>query len=157
MNPEAAATLRRRIEEMACRYPNREAALLPALHIIQQEAGCISVEEERFVAEILGVRPMRVREVVTFYTMFTRRPLGKYHIQVCSNLSCALLGGLTILEYLKRKLEIEPGATTSDGKFTLTTVECLGACEQAPCLMVNYDYYGNLDKNRIDEILSALQ
>lgn len=142
---------------MACRYPNREAALLPALHIIQQEAGCISVEEESFVAEILGVRPMRVREVVTFYTMFARRPLGKYHVQVCSNLSCTLLGGLTILEYLKRKLEIELGATTSDGKFTLTTVECLGACEQAPCLMVNYDYYGNLDKNRIDEILSALQ
>jgi NADH-quinone oxidoreductase subunit E len=148
--------LRRRIDEIAARYPKKEAALLPVLHLVQRETGCLAAEEERFVARALGLKPVKVREVVTFYTMFLRRPVGKYHLQVCSNLSCSLLGAGPLLEYLRQKLGIGIGETTADGRFTLSTVECLGACEQAPCLMINFDYYGQLDREKIDKILGSL-
>jgi len=151
------ALLRRRIDEVAARYPKKGAALLPVLHLVQRETGCLSEEEEVFVARALGLKPMKVREVVTFYTMFLRRPVGKYHLQVCSNLSCSLLGSGPLLEYLQRKLGVGAGETTADGRFTLSTVECLGACEQAPCLMVNFDYYGQLDREKIDTILEGLE
>jgi len=157
MSPETSALLRRRIEETAARYPKKGAALLPVLHLVQQETGCISAEEEKFVAQALGLKPMKVREVVTFYTMFLRRPVGKYHLQVCSNLSCILLGAGPLLEYLQKKLGVGVGETTSDGRFTLSVVECLGACEQAPCVMVNFDYYGQLDREKIDRILEGLE
>lgn len=156
MSPEYSGELRKKIDEVVGRYPKKEAALLPVLHLVQREVGCISAEEEKFVAQILGLRPMKVREVVTFYTMFIRRPLGKYHIQVCSNLTCTLLGVGKLIDYLKQKLGIEIGETSPDKKFTLSAVECLGACEQAPCMMVNFDYYGQLDKSKIDQILDSL-
>jgi len=157
VSPETSALLRRRIEETAARYPKKGAALLPVLHLVQQETGCISAEEEKFVAQALGLKPMKVREVVTFYTMFLRRPVGKYHLQVCSNLSCILLGAGPLLEYLQKKLGVGVGETTADGRFTLSVVECLGACEQAPCVMVNFDYYGQLDREKIDRILEGLE
>jgi NADH-quinone oxidoreductase subunit E len=154
---EYSDSLRRRIEGVAARYPKKGAALLPVLHLVQQETGHISAEEERFVAQALGLKPMKVREVVTFYTMFLRRPVGKYHLQVCSNLSCTLLGAGPLLEYLQQKLGIGVGGTTVDGRFTLSTVECLGACEQAPCLMINFDYHGGLDREKIDRVLESLE
>ncbi len=157
MSPEYSAALRKKIDEVVARYPKKEAALLPVLHLVQNEVGCISPLEEQFVAGLLGLRPMRVREVVSFYTMFSSRPLGRYHIQVCSNLSCTLLGAGTLLDYLKEKLGIGVGKTTADNKFTLSTVECLGACELAPCMMVNFDYYGEMDKAKVDEILDSLK
>lgn len=157
MSPEYSASLRRKIDEVAALYPKRGAALLPVLHLVQREAGCIAAEEERFVALALRLKPVKVREVVTFYTMFLRRPIGKYHLQVCSNLSCSLLGAGSLLEYLQQKLGIEVGETTADGRFTLSTVECLGACEQAPCLMVNFDYQGQMDREKIDRLLESLE
>jgi NADH-quinone oxidoreductase E subunit len=157
VSPEYSVSLRSKIDEVAARYPKKAAALLPALHLVQREVGFISAREERFVAEALGLKPTKVREVVTFYTMFLRRPVGKYHLQVCSNLSCSLLGAGTMLEYLQKKLGIGVGETTADGRFTLSEVECLGACEQAPCLMINFDYYGQLDKEKIDRILEGLE
>ena len=149
-------TLLRKIDELASRYPKKEAALIPVLRLVQEEAGCLSPDEEEFVAQTLGLKRMRVREVITFYTMLTRRPLGKYHIQVCTNLSCSLLGSATLLEYLQKKLGIGVGETSADRKFTLTPVECLGACDQAPCMMVNTEYHGNLDLEEIDRILAGL-
>lgn len=149
-------TLLRKIDELASRYPKKEAALIPVLRLVQEEAGCLSPDEEEFVAQTLGLKRMRVREVITFYTMLTRRPLGKYHIQVCTNLSCSLLGSATLLEYLQKKLGIGVGETSADRKFTLTPVECLGACDQAPCMMVNTEYHGNLDPEEIDRILAGL-
>jgi NADH-quinone oxidoreductase E subunit len=157
VSPEYSAKLRTKIDELVGRYPKKEAALLPVLHLVQNEVGCISPLEEQFVAGLLGLKPMKVREVVSFYTMISSRPLGKYHIQVCSNLSCTLLGAGTLLEYLEKKLGIGVGETSTDNKFTLSTVECLGACELAPCMMVNFDYYGQLDKAKIDEILESLE
>lgn len=156
MSPEYSDVLLKKAEEVIARYPRKEAALLPVLHLVQRETGWISPAEERFVAGVLGIKPMKVREVATFYTMILQKPLGKYHLQICSNLSCTLLGAGSLTEYLKEKLGIGPGETTPDGKFTLTTVECLGACEQAPCLMVNFDYHGNLDREKIDRILEGL-
>jgi len=156
VSPEYSESLRQRIAEVVARYPRKEAALLPVLHLVQREVGSISLEEEKFIAGILDIKPMKVREVATFYTMILRQALGKYHIQVCSNLSCTLLGVGSIIDYLKEKLGIGIGETTLDRKFSLSTVECLGACEQAPCLMVNFDYHGNLDKEKIDRILASL-
>lgn len=157
MSPEYSAALRQKIDEVIARYPKKEAALLPVLHLVQGEVGCIREDEERFVAQLLGLKPIKVREVVTFYTMFLRRPIGRYHLQVCSNLSCTLLGAGSLLDYLQEKLGIGVGETTADGRFTLSTVECLGACEQAPCLMVNFDYQGQLDREKIDGILEGLR
>lgn len=157
MSPEFSEQTKKRLGEVVSRYPQKKAALLPILHLVQQEVGYISATEEKQVADLLEIKPIQVREVVTFYTMFNRQPVGTYHIQVCSNLSCSLLGAESLVDYLKEKLGIELGETTEDKKFTLTTVECLGACEHAPCMMINFDYYGNLDKKTIDEILDHLE
>lgn len=157
MSREFTPALKKRIEGVLAHYPNKQAGLLPVLRLVQSEKGFISAEDERIVAVLLGLRPIKVREVVTFYTLFARKPLGQFHIQVCSNLSCSLAGGEKILEHLKARLGIRIGQTTPDGKYTLTEVECLGACEQAPCMMVNFDYYGNLDPEKIDRILDGLK
>ena len=157
MSREFTPGLKERIEAVLAHYPNKQAGLLPVLRLVQSEKGFISAEDERIVAALLGLRPIKVREVVTFYTLFARKPLGKFHIQVCSNLSCSLAGGERILEHLKARLGLRIGQTTPDGKYTLTEVECLGACEQAPCMMVNFDYYGNLDPEKIDQILEGLK
>lgn len=157
MSPEFSDQTKWKLEEIIARYPQKQAAILPVLHLTRKEFGRISADEERLVASLLGLKPIEVKEVVTFYTMFNRQPVGKYHLQVCSNLSCTLLGADSLLAHLQKKLEIKPGETSPDMKFTLTTVECLGACEQAPCMMVNFDYYGNLDEKKIDEILNNLK
>jgi NADH-quinone oxidoreductase subunit E len=157
MSPALSEQTKKKIEEIVSRYARKEAALLPVLHLVQHEMGFISSQEEKQVADLLGIRPIKVKEVVTFYTMINQEPVGQYHIQVCSNISCSLLGSGSLVDHLKIKLGIEVGETTQDKKFTLSTVECLGACEQAPCMMINFDYYGNLDKEKIDEILDSLE
>lgn len=157
MSPEFSEKTKKKIEEIVARYPQKEAAILPILHITQQEFGSISAEEEKLVARILGIKPISVRELVTFYTMLSRESLGKYHIQVCSNLSCSLLGADNFVGYLVEKLGIKPGETTPDKKFTLSTVECLGACERAPCMLINFNYYGEMDPKKVDEILDGLK
>lgn len=157
MSPEFSDELKKWITEVTAHYPRKEAALLPVLHLAQKEFGYISPELEKQVASLLDISPVKVREVLTFYTMFNRKNMGKYHIQVCSNLSCVLSGAESLLEYISTKLDIKLGETTSDGKFSLSAVECLGACEQAPCMMVNFDYYGHLDQNKIDQILDGLK
>jgi NADH-quinone oxidoreductase E subunit len=157
MSPEFSDSTKKKIAEVVARYPQKKAALLPVLHLVQQEVGYISASEEKQVADLLEIKPIQVREVVTFYTMYNREPVGKYHIQVCSNLTCSMLGAQPLIEYLKEKLGIELGETTEDKRYTLSTVECLGACEHAPCMMVNFDYYGDLDKKTLDEILDNLE
>ena len=157
MSPEFSDKIKKQVLDIVAHYPEKKAALLPVLHVAQQEFGFINEDTERMVADLLDIKPVQVREVVTFYTMYNRKPVGKYHIQVCSNLSCSLLGGASLLDFLLKKLNIGLGETTKDKKFTVSTVECLGACEQAPCMMVNFDYYGNLDKEKIDKIIENLK
>ncbi len=157
MSPEFSDKIKQKVQDIIARYPEKKAALLPVLHIAQQQFGFIGEDTERMVASLLDIKPVQVREVVTFYTMYNRQPIGKYHIQVCSNLSCSLLGGENLVNFLMKKLCIGLGETTEDKKFTLSTVECLGACEQAPCMMVNFDYFGDLDEGKINKILDNLK
>jgi len=157
MSPEFSDQTKKKIEKILSYYPKKVAALLPVLHLAQREFGSISPAEEKLVAALLEIKPIQVREAVTFYSLLNRQPLGQYHIQVCSNLSCTLLGAEGLIDHLKQKLGIEPGQTTPDKKFTLTTVECLGACEEAPAMMINFDYHGNLDEKKIDDILAKLK
>jgi NADH-quinone oxidoreductase subunit E len=156
MSFSLSAESRKRIEDLLLRYPKKEAALLPVLHIIQREKGFISPDAERWVAARFGIPPLHVEGVLSFYTLLRRNPAGKYVIQVCRNISCFLAGSADILEYLEAKLGIRAGETTPDGKYTLETVECLGNCDHAPCLMINDDDYGPVTREAVDGILKRL-
>jgi NADH-quinone oxidoreductase subunit E len=149
-------TARRELEAILARYPDREAAILPALHLAQREFGYVSDEAIVYVATLLGFTPARIEGVATFYTMYNRRPVGKYHLQICRNLSCSLLGAEHLIEHVSRKLGIRPGETTPDGKFTLSRVECLGSCGTAPVLQLNDDYHEDLTEEKIDALLDGL-
>ncbi len=133
---------------------NREAALIPVLYVAQDEFGWLSTEAMDLVAELLELPPPRVYGVATFYTMFNKEPVGKYHIQVCTNLSCSLLGADHVMEYISAKLRIAVGETTPDGRFTLSSVECLGSCGTAPMMQINDEFHENLTEGKIDVILA---
>ena len=139
------------------RYPDKEAVILPSLHLLQQQYGNVSNEGIEYVAGLLGLSAARIEGVATFYTMYNRKPVGKYHVQVCRNIACSLLGAEHLIEHVSQKLGVKPGQTTADGKFTLAKVECLGACGTAPVMMVNDDYYENLTAAKIDSILDGLK
>ena len=144
-------------ERLLTRYPDREAAILPTLYLAQREFGHLSDEAILYVADLLGFTPARIYGVATFYTMYNKKPVGKYHLQVCRNLSCSLMGAEHLIEHVARKIGVKPGETTADGKFTLSTVECLGSCGTAPVMQVNDDYYENLTEESIDAILDGLE
>jgi NADH-quinone oxidoreductase subunit E len=144
------------IERALSKFKSKQSALLPILHIIQKEKGYISTEAEEYVANLLDIPPARVHGVVTFYTMYNKNPVGKYLIQVCTNISCSLLGGGHLLDYILNKLGISLGETTEDGKFTVINVECLGSCGTAPVMQINDRYYENLNESEIDKILESL-
>lgn len=137
-------------------YPTKQAALLPVLWIAQHQFGWISPEVMELVAKTLDVSPAHVYGVVTFYTMYHQKKPGRYHFQVCRTLSCAMMGGEKILNCLRKNLGVEVGETTSDGKYTLSTVECLASCGTAPAMMVNEKYYENLTEGEIERILETL-
>ncbi len=148
--------IRAEIKQFKGRYPDPRSALLMALHTAQREHGWLSPEVMRDVAEVMGLSPTEVASVASFYTMFNRQPVGENLIQVCTNISCSLLGAEHIVEYLKSKLGIDVGETTPDNKFTLVIVECLGSCGTAPMMQVNDTYYENLTEDKIDRILAEL-
>jgi NADH-quinone oxidoreductase subunit E len=139
------------------RYPRdqRRAAMLPTLYLAEREFGHISHDVEQYVGELLEVPPVKVHEVVTFYTLFAREPRGKYHFQVCRGVSCDLKACQVTTNHLSEKLSIKVGETSEDLKYTLTEVECLGACEVAPMMQLNEDYYSNLTPERLDEIVES--
>jgi len=138
------------------KYEKKRAAMLPILRLAQEHYGYITPEVEQAVAEYLDTTPVHVREIVTFYELFRMKPEGKHQIRFCQTLSCTLAGCETVCAYLKEKLGINEGETTPDGKFTLHRAECLGACEIAPMMQVDADFYGPLTKGKIDEILKGL-
>ena len=147
---------RRSVEDTIKKYSQKRAAILSTLHIAQKEIGWISKDTIEEIAGILDITPIEVKEVVSFYTMFNLRDVGKYHIQVCTNLSCSLLGSRHIVNYLEKRLGLGVGKTTEDKKFTLSEVECLGSCGTAPMMQINEDYYENLTEEEIDKILESL-
>ena len=150
--------LRNNIEEAAKRYPTARSAIMPALYLAQKEHGFLSGDLLKEVAGILDVPEIWVYEVSTFYGMFHTKPIGKFHIKICTNLSCQLLDADSLLAHLENRLEIDAGGTTPDGLFTLSCAECLGACEGAPMMQVNDGYFlTNLTTARIDGILDRLR
>jgi NADH-quinone oxidoreductase E subunit len=152
-----SAAARVEIETIVARYPDRCSATLPVLWLAVREFGWISHQVEKIAAEILQ-RPLdEIHEVVTFYTMYPRRPLGRHHIQICRNISCWLAGAVNLRDYLMEKLGVGVGETTPDGKFTLSEVECLAYCECAPALQFDDRYVGNLTREAIDRLLAEAE
>ncbi|TAJ22517.1 MAG: NADH-quinone oxidoreductase subunit NuoE [Nitrospirae bacterium] len=145
------------IDEILSRYPVRRSALLPLLYLAQQEEGYVSEPAMKEIASILRLTPPQVYETVTFYTMFNLKPIGRFHIQVCKSLMCALVGSDPLIGWLEAKLDVKPGDTTKDGLFTLSKVECLGACGTGPMMQINSDYYERLTEEKVDRILADLK
>jgi NADH-quinone oxidoreductase subunit E len=139
------------------RYPKKEAAMLPVLYLAQREFGHLGPEAIDYVAKLMDQAPARVHGVVSFYTMYNMAPIGRHHIQVCRTLPCALRGAEEVTDFLKKKLAIQCGQTTPDGRFTLSEVECLASCGTAPMMQVNDDYYENLTAEKIDQILEGMK
>jgi len=156
MSFQLSETSRKKIDGILAKYPQKRAATLPILHLIQSEHGCLPQEVEHFVAGIVDVPPVKVREVIKFYTLFYEKKPGKYHFQVCRSLSCWLRGAPQIVQMLEDRLNLKSGETSEDGKFTITEVECLGACEIAPMLQLNDDYIGPLTRESLDELIKDL-
>jgi NADH-quinone oxidoreductase E subunit len=145
MPVQFSAETYKQFEEVLTHYPTKRAAILPTFWLAQEEFGYLSPEVMEYVAQLLDLSPAYVAAVASFYTMFDKQPMGKFHLQVCTNLSCTLLGAERIVECLEKKLGIRLGETTADKKFSLSEVECLGSCGTAPVLQVsNGDYYENL-------------
>ena len=154
--PEFTPAQLAEVRRLQSLYPDPRGALLPVLHLAQDTFGYISLEVEEYVGALFDLTPAHVHEVVTFYTLFFQRPHGRHIISVCHNLSCHLMGAKTIIDHATRRLGIEVGETTPDGRVTLLTVECLCACEQAPMMQVDDRYEGNLTPEHVDAILEGL-
>ena len=157
MTVEFSPETLKEFQATVARYPKKEAAMLPVLYLAQREFGHLGPEAIDYVAKLMDQAPARVYGVVSFYTMYNMAPIGRHHIQVCRTLPCALRGAEEVTEFLKKKLGIECGQTTPDGRFTLSEVECLASCGTAPMMQVNDDYYENLTAEKIDQILEGMK
>jgi NADH-quinone oxidoreductase E subunit len=147
----------KRVNESLAKYPHKRAAIMPVLYIAQEQNGFISGEVMTAVADLLEITPEDVLGVVTFYTMYHQQPMGKYHIQVCTNISCMLKGGYEIYDRVKEKLGLDNMQVSPDKLFSLEEVECMGSCGTAPMLAVNEDYFENLTKESTDQIIESLK
>lgn len=145
-------------ERMKARFPaGFESSLtLPCLRRIQEERGYVADEDIDLLVEYLGVPRIQIEEVLSFYTQFRREPIGRWHLQACRNVSCSMRGSERLIDLLQTRLGIRPGQTTPDGRFTLSTVECLGSCGTAPVVMVNDAYHENVDAAKLDALLARL-
>lgn len=146
---------RERIAAYVRKYPVKRSALLPALHVAQNELGWVSREAMEEVAEILDLDADQVEEVASFYTMYYTEPVGTYVLEVCKTAPCSYMGAYEIIDYISSTLGIAPGETTPDGMFTLFRVECLAACHRAPMMQVNHRYYQDLTPDKVDALITA--
>ena len=142
-----------RFAEMMTHYPTKRSALVPTLLYAQDEAGALTDEVVAELAQRLDLTELEVRNVISYYSMLTTKPRGKYNVQVCTNIACMLRGGEELLDHCKKKLGIGHKGTTQDGLFSLEEVECIGACSWAPAVQVNYDFHENLTIGRMDQVL----
>jgi NADH-quinone oxidoreductase E subunit len=147
----------KRINKEIAKYPLKKPAVMATLYIAQEQNGYISNEVIKEVASLLDMTAEEVLGVVTFYTMYYQKPMGKHHIQVCTNVSCMLRGGYDIWNQVKDKLGIDNMGVTGDQKFSLEEVECMGSCGTAPMIAVNEDYFENLTKEKVEEIINTLK
>ncbi len=146
-------------DELRKRFPAGfdSSLVLPCLRRIQEERGYVADSDIEELATFLGVPAIQVEEVLSFYTQFRRRPIGRWHLQVCRNVSCSMRGAEGLLAHLERRLGVGPGGTTADGRFTLSTVECLGSCGTAPVVMINDTYHENMSLEKLDALLEGLK
>lgn len=154
---ELRERLRPECERLIAQYPDRRSALLPIIHLFQSEEGYASREAMRAAAEMLELTLATVESVVSFYTLFFQRPVGRYMLQVCRNLSCLLGGAEDIMAYFREQLGIGHLQTTADGTFSYEEVECLAACDRAPCMQVNLEFVYDLTPQKVDEMLAAMR
>jgi NADH dehydrogenase (ubiquinone) flavoprotein 2 len=147
----------KRMREKVSQYPHRKSAILPSLTIAYRQVGHLNEDVYREISQTIEVPYVEIAEAASFYTLFPKKPVGKYLIQVCHNISCALLGADSLIEYLEQKLGIKKGETTPDNLFTLISVECLGSCATAPMMQINQDYYENLTREKVDQVLEDLK
>ncbi len=145
------------LRELGSRYPQARSALLPMLHLIQSAEGCVTNEGIEICAEILGISAAEVSGVATFYTMYKRRPMGKHHVGVCTNTLCAVMGGDLIFERLKGHLDVGNDETTEDGAVTLEHIECNAACDFAPVMMVNWEFFDQQTPESAVEVVDKLR
>jgi len=157
VTPPVSPETDRQIETLKTRFPHPGSALLPALHLIQAEKGFVSDESMEYVAARLDLAPAFVAGVVSFYTMFHRKPVGRHHIQICRTLPCALRGCRALLDHVKQRLGIAEGGTTPDGRFSLEVVECLGNCDKAPAVQISERDHGPIDPAALDALLETLR
>ncbi len=155
--PQFSEARKAEIAALVSRYPGPQSALLPVLHMAQEDFGYLSMEVQKLVAETLGIRLMAVREVVTFYTMFREQPCGKYLLEVCTNAGCMLNGADELVAHMCEKLGIKVGETTPDGLFTVTEVECAGACAGAPVVQVNNVYHEKATPESMDALIDKVR
>ena len=154
---EFPAEVKARFEETLTRYPTKEAALLPTLHLVQETWGWISPEAMLYVSSLLDLSPATVMGVVSFYDMYNQKPVGKYQLRVCTNLSCMVSNAYDIYEHLCDRLHVAPHETTKDGLYTVLEVECLGSCGTAPVVQVNNDYHENMSVESMNALLETLK
>jgi len=150
---------REKIREIEGQYPDKRSAVMGAVWAVQREhEGTLTKLDLEEIAQLLSISPVEVQAAATFYTMYNVvEPVGEYHIQVCHNISCSLLGAENLIAHIENVLGIQPGQTSADKKFSLTTVECLGSCGTAPMMQINDDYYEDLTAEKIDEILKRFK
>ena len=151
--------LRAELDRLRARYPQgfESSLVLPCLRRIQEDRGYVADEDIDGLVEYLGVPRIQVEEVLSFYTQFRRAPVGRWHIQCCRNVSCSLMGGERLIDHIGGRLGLAPGETTPDGRYSLATVECVAACGQAPVVLVNETYHGNVTPASIDALLESLR
>jgi NADH-quinone oxidoreductase subunit E len=151
--------LEKRFASMLTQYPpgRQRSAVIPMLIYAQDETGSVTRELVEEIAQRCGVEPLQVDEVVGYYSMLHRKPLGKYHVQVCTNISCMLVGGEELYEYAKKKLGIGHKEATPDGQFSLEEVECMGACSWAPAVEINYDFHHFVTPEKLDQLIDGLK
>jgi NADH-quinone oxidoreductase subunit E len=142
-------------ERLRARFPQgfESSLVLPCLHRIQEQRGYVADTDIEELAAYLGVPQIQIEEVLSFYTMFRRKPIGRWHLQFCHNVSCSMNGAENILAHVQKKLGIAPGQTTPDGRYTLSHAECLGSCGTAPMMMINRTYHENLTPAQVDALL----
>jgi NADH-quinone oxidoreductase subunit E len=145
------------IADILSRYPVERSALIPLLYMAQRDQGYVTEAAMKEIAQLLKLTPPQVYETVTFYTVLNLKPVGKFHIQVCKSLMCALAGSDTVIGWIKAKLGIATGESTPDGLFTLSAVECLASCGTAPMMQINDDYYEQLTEAKVEKILDDLK
>jgi NADH-quinone oxidoreductase subunit E len=151
--PTLGDSAQEQIDTILAKYPNKRSAVLPLCHLAQQKYGYMSADAVREVADILEMDPTEVRGLVSFYALLREKSTGKYILEICNDLPCALRGADQFVEHVCRKLGVRPGQTTDDGLFTVETVMCIAACDRAPVAQINLEYHENLDPDKFDEIL----